>query len=69
MLLPYRFPLPLPSVFNFSYIEDIYSVTVNTINIFIECNKNIRIFTSDSSENLNVFITRDENFMVFTETE
>ena len=33
--------------------QDIYSFAVNTINIVIECNENI---------NLNVFITRDENF-------
>ena len=35
---------------------------MNTINIFIKCNKNIGIFTSaNTSENLNVFITLDEN--------
>ena len=43
-------------------IYRVYSFVVNTINIFIECNENISIFTS-----ANVFITRDENFMVFTE--
>ena len=45
------------------YIEDIYSFAVNTINIVIECDENISIFTSAKhNENLNVFITRDENF-------
>ena len=45
------------------YIEDIYSFSVNTINIVIEWNENISIFTSSKHEwNLNVFITRDENF-------
>ena len=43
----------------FCYIEDIYSFSVNTINIGIECNENISIFTS---ANWNVFITRDEKF-------
>ena len=28
------------------YIEDIYSFAVDTINIIIECNENISIFTS-----------------------
>ena len=32
------------------YIEDIYSFTVNTKNIFIECNENISIFTSAKHE-------------------
>ena len=27
------------------YVEDIYSFAVNTINIVIECNENISIFT------------------------
>ena len=46
---------------------DIYSYGVNTINIFIECNKNISIFTS---KHFNVFITQNKIFMVdplFTE--
>ena len=30
------------------YIEDIYSFAVNTINIFIECNENISIFTREA---------------------
>ena len=32
------------------YIKDIYSFVVNTINIFIECNENISIFTSVKHE-------------------
>ena len=32
------------------YIEDIYSFAVNTINIVIECNENIRIFMSAKHE-------------------
>ena len=32
------------------YIEDIYSFSVNTINIVIECNENISIFTSAKHE-------------------
>ena len=32
------------------YIEDIYSFAVNTINIVIEYNKNISIFTSAKHE-------------------
>ena len=32
------------------YIEDIYSFAVNTINIVIECNENISIFTSAKHE-------------------
>ena len=32
------------------YVEDIYSFVVNTINIFIECNENISIFTSAKYE-------------------
>ena len=55
-----------PLICSYVYIEDIYYFAVNTINIFIQCNKNISIFTS---ENFNVFIRRDENFMVFTEKE
>ena len=41
------------------YIEDIYSFAVNTINIVIECNENIIVFSRmrSTSENLNVFIT------------
>ena len=39
------------------YIEDIYSFAVNTINIVIEYNENI---------NLNVFITRDENYLWYS---
>ena len=39
-------------------IEDIYCFDVNTINIVIEYNVNISIFTS-----ANVFITRDETFL------
>ena len=33
-----------------TYIEDIYSFVVNTINIFIECNENISIFMSAKHE-------------------
>ena len=32
------------------YIEDIYSFAVNAINIVIECNENISIFTSAKHE-------------------
>ena len=32
------------------YIEDIYSFAVNTINIAIECNENVSIFTSAKHE-------------------
>ena len=32
------------------HIEDIYSFAVNTINIFIQCNENISIFTSAKHE-------------------
>ena len=32
------------------YIEDIYSFAVNTINIVIECNEDISIFTSAKHE-------------------
>ena len=32
------------------YIKDIYSFAVNTINIVIECNENISIFTSAKHE-------------------
>ena len=32
------------------YIDDIYSFAVITINIFIECNENISIFTSAKHE-------------------
>ena len=32
------------------YREDIYSFAVNTINIVIECNENISIFTSAKHE-------------------
>ena len=32
------------------YKEDIYSVAVNTTNIFIECNENINIFMSAKHE-------------------
>ena len=32
------------------YIEDIYSLAVNTINIVIECNENISIFTGAKHE-------------------
>ena len=44
------------------YIEDIYSFAVNTINIVIECNET-SVFSRlrSTSENLNVFITREEN--------
>ena len=31
-------------------IEDIYSLAVNTINIVMECNENISIFTSAKHE-------------------
>ena len=45
------------------YIEEIYSFDANTINVVIECNENIRISrVLRTRENLNVFITRDENF-------
>ena len=44
-------------------IEDIYSFAVNTINIFMKWNENISISrVRSTSEYLNVFITRDENF-------
>ena len=32
------------------YIEDIYSLAVNTINIVIKCNENISIFTNAKHE-------------------
>ena len=44
-------------------MEDIYSYAVNTIDISIECNeKSVFSRVRSTSENLNVFITRDENF-------
>ena len=49
------------------YIEDIYSFAVNTVNIVIEGNDNMSIFTSRStSENLSVFVARNENFLWYS---
>ena len=54
-----------------SEIEDIYSFVVNPINIFIECNGKTSVFSrvQSTSENLNIFITQDDYFMVFTKNE
>ena len=49
----------------FVYISGIfsYSFPVNTLDIFIECNENISIFTSAKHEwKFDVFIKRDESF-------
>ena len=40
----------VPREHNSLYIEDIYSFAVNTINIVIEYNENISIFTSAKHE-------------------
>ena len=42
--------LEVSDLWLFRYIEDIYSFAVNTINIVIECNENISIFTSAKHE-------------------
>ena len=44
-------------------IEDIHTFAVNTINIFTKCNvASVFSRVRSTSENLNVFVTRDENF-------
>ena len=53
------------------YIEDIYSLAVNTINIVIECNENISIFHEcEARVKIWMFSLHEMKiFMVFTEKE